>query len=549
MKTYKAVLRSSLVMLSLLALAVVSSGVAQAQDCAARATGVGTIRAEGITEMVATIELRCGRPAEATGIGFEADIPAKLEIAVELNTRITNAIGDDRVVKLETPDDDMVHYRTGGIVLVAQELTDGGVYALNNDDIAEANFGEGTLSDDGTTIKWEKIPTADSSDEDIANDGDDVNFDTGEDGFNLIVKGIRANASMVGDGEDIMVNVMVGGTTVNSTPIKVADVTTGLEVKADVAEGLRCSNTDDAMATITIQEGFSDAVMSMMDDANTDVDESVNSDSLMVTFTGIPEGVTVMVPASVPVGMIENPVEADRQDTPMILDPAAFSLTLEHGTRTDGVEDVEDGMGAVELTASGAGEVVYNVGMTDGTVNEEWVKLPVTFVWKAGGEMPAGVGSGYVDVSFNPVSNVGGDTFDDGGAKLPRFVASNDPDMVVNVGDCTTTLLYPFVTNQHTFDTGLVITNTSEEAGSCTITYNGANAPDDLMSQPIAGGAQWIDLVSRIANGFQGYLTATCGFRDGYGFAFLTDGFGGTPTLAQSYLAVCTAGAHCKIPK
>ena len=272
-----------------------------------------------------------------------------------------------------------------------------------------------------------------------------------------------------------------------------------------------------------------------------------NSDSLLVTFTGIPEGVTVMVPAMVAVGMIADPDPAENgEGTPMIPDPAAFSLTLEHGTRTDGVEDVEDGMGAVELTASGTGEVVYNVGMTSSEVNEEWVKLTVTFVWEAGGEMPAGVGSGYVDVSFSPVSNIGGDTFEDGGAKLPRFVASNDLDMVVNVGDCTTTLLFPFVSNQLTFDTGLVITNTSEEAANCTIEYNGANAPDDLMSQPIAGGAQWIGLVSRIAEGFQGYLTATCGFRDGYGFAFITDGYGvGAPELAQGYLAVCTAGAHC----
>ena len=54
-----------------------------------------------------------------------------------------------------------------------------------------------------------------------------------------------------------------------------------------------------------------------------------------------------------------------RTDTPLILDPAAFSLTLVHGSRTDGVEDVKDGMGAVELTASGTGEVVYNVGMTE----------------------------------------------------------------------------------------------------------------------------------------------------------------------------------------
>ena len=97
------------------------------------------------------------------------------------------------------------------------------------------------------------------------------------------------------------------------------------------------------------------------------------------------------------------------------------------------------------------------------------------------------------------------------------------------------------------FDTGLVITNTSEETGSCTIGYNGSNAPDDdLMSQPIAGEAQWVKLLSGIASGFQGYITATCGFRDGYGFAFVSNGYpGGPSTLAQGYLAVCTAGDHC----
>ena len=84
-------------------------------------------------------------------------------------------------------------------------------------------------------------------------------------GFNLVISGIRANASMVGDGEDIMANVMIGDTVVNSAPIKVADVTEGLVVKADVAAGLQCADTDDAMAVITIQEGFVDAIVSMVD--------------------------------------------------------------------------------------------------------------------------------------------------------------------------------------------------------------------------------------------------------------------------------------------
>ena len=240
--------------------------------------------------------------------------------------------------------------------------------------------------------------------------------------------------------------------------------------------------------------------------------------------------------------MIDDPDDAQRPTKTWVIDPAAFSLTLVHGSRTDGVEDVKDGMGAVELTASGTGEVIYNVGMTDGEVNEEWVKLTVTFVWKAGGEMPAGIGSGYVDVSFSPVSNIGGDTFAKGGAKLPRFVASNDPDMVVNVDDCVTTLLFPYVVNVMGFETGLVITNTSKEAGSCTIEYSGSDAPDESSTtDPVEGGEQWITGLSAIAPEFQGYLTATCGFRDAYGFAFVSNGYpGGPSTLAQGYLAVCT---------
>ena len=97
------------------------------------------------------------------------------------------------------------------------------------------------------------------------------------------------------------------------------------------------------------------------------------------------------------------------------------------------------------------------------------------------------------------------------------------------------------MTNKYGFNTGLVITNASEEAGSCTIGYSssdGFDAPDDMMTpEPVAGGEQWVDLLSNIAPGFQGYMTASCEFRDAHGFAFITDA---EATLAQGYLAVCT---------
>ena len=144
-----------------------------------------------------------------------------------------------------------------------------------------------------------------------------------------------------------------------------------------------------------------------------------------------------------------------------------------------------------------------------------------------------------MDVSFVPVSTVGEILSSDDGAKVPRFVASDDPDMVlrdrrlhhdaaVPVRDQPDGLRYR--TGHHEYLGG---------SGSCTIEYSGADAPDDLMSQPISRGARSGSLVSAIAPEFQGYITATCGFRDAYGFAFITNGYpGGPPTLAQGYLAV-----------
>ena len=113
---------------------------------------------------------------------------------------------------------------------------------------------------------------------------------------------------------------------------------------------------------------------------------------------------------------------------------------------------------------------------------------------------------------------------------------------MIEIEDCTTTLLFPFVTNQQGFNTGLAITNASEGSGSCTIAYSGPDAPDDMMTpEDIAGGEQWVGVLSTIAPEFQGYITATCAFRDAHGFAFITGGGEETPTLAQGYLAVCTS--------
>ena len=110
---------------------------------------------------------------------------------------------------------------------------------------------------------------------------------------------------------------------------------------------------------------------------------------------------------------------------------------------------------------------------------------------------------------------------------------------MVTIDDCVTELLFPFVTNKAGFDTGIAITNTSSDAGSCTINYHGADAPDAMETPEVAAERQTIFLVSTTALDFQGYIMANCGFRGAHGVAFLTNRYGiGEPTIAQSYLAV-----------
>ena len=471
------------------------------------------VRAEGITEVVAEIELRCRRP-EADRFGFAADIPEELKIAVELNTRITNAIGDDAVVKLETAP---LTYESGGIDLVAPELDAAAAFADSNQPITDDKFTDGELSDDGNAIEWTEIPAVNVN----------LNPETASrKGFNLVIKGLRANASALGDGEDITATVLVGGRAVHSAPLEVADVTTGLAVTADAAEIFQCADTDDATAAIKIQEGFANAIMSAA--SATDPD-----DRLVVTFTGIPEGLKVMVPDIVPLA-------ADDPDTTADEAAASFSLDLMDEGRTSGVGKIEDNMGEVELSATGAGEVVYNLADTASTLDDERVELPVTFAWESEDDPPA-IGRGRVTVSFHPVSGVGGDTFEVGAAPLPRFVESAKPAAIIEVDACATTLLFPHVLHHTGFDTGIAISNTSSESGSCAINYHGAGGPDPHESRLIAGGGQWIFTLSSTVDttGFQGYLVAVCDFRKAYGFALILDGFGtGDSTLAQGYLAV-----------
>ncbi len=114
---------------------------------------------------------------------------------------------------------------------------------------------------------------------------------------------------------------------------------------------------------------------------------------------------------------------------------------------------------------------------------------------------------------------------------------------------CTTSLLFPFVTNQLGFDTGIAIANTSSDPfgskgatpqqGTCTMSFygNGAPSPATITTPVVPTGTVYTTVLSSVAAGFQGYLIAQCNFQYAHGFGFVEDGVGPTGGLSQGYLA------------
>ena len=166
-------------------------------------------------------------------------------------------------------------------------------------------------------------------------------------GFQLVITGLRADASGVGDGGEITAEVKVNGSTVGTGPMKVASVANGLDPVVKAAEGRECDDAERIMATVTIKEGNRYSFM--------------QDDSFLITFRNIPEGVTVMVPEMV--GLV-----ADDPATNANENNESFILELVEGRAGDGVGKIEGGMAPVELSATGTGEVRYTIGQIETAV-------------------------------------------------------------------------------------------------------------------------------------------------------------------------------------
>jgi hypothetical protein len=212
-------------------------------------------------------------------------------------------------------------------------------------------------------------------------------------------------------------------------------------------------------------------------------------------------------------------------------------------------------------TTSPNGNNATQLTVTNGTAVAVWEDLdsdPNTFasvnfgVWiqytASPGTNSPSLSTATVNGSYAPtstVTNAVADTLVTGG--VPRFADTSTAANIFTVVPCLTTLLFPYVTNQAGFDTGLAISatatdpfGTTPQSGTCTLNWYGAAFTGATPTPVVNSGTTYVTLVSTTLNnvtgGFSGYMIAVCRFQYAHGFAFISDL--GARNLAMGYLAL-----------
>jgi len=203
--------------------------------------------------------------------------------------------------------------------------------------------------------------------------------------------------------------------------------------------------------------------------------------------------------------------------------------------------------------SGGTGAAVWEVVNTNPNTNEQLkFAVYVSYTSQVASGLP-GNGTATVSLSYAPTATSG---VASSSLPIPRF--SVDPQPARNlftISVCRTVLLYPYITNQAGFDTGLVVANTSLDPyagtptggqdGKCIFTYYGGTTSAPTVPGPptdtgvIKAGTVWANTLLNVNPGFQGYTFAVCNFQYAHGFAFISDV--GARNIAMGYLALVMA--------
>jgi hypothetical protein len=275
---------------------------------------------------------------------------------------------------------------------------------------------------------------------------------------------------------------------------------------------------------------------------------------LKAVFNNIPSGVSVFVSttnvtsqsAGAATG-VGNPYAAlvISETVPDSNSPAVVSATTTSAS-----------VGYAPVTVvNGTGVAVWEVLSNNYTVNQNFdFSVFINYSGGAGTNTPA---AGNLSVSQSLAPNATNGAFSATSATsastslpIPRFADTSAAATVLSISICQTTLLFPYLTTAAGFDTGIAISNTSQDpfgttpqTGSCTLSWyqagTGGTNPPNTTTAAIPGGTSFTTLASATTNAgasFTGYMFAVCNFQYAHGYAAITDV--GARGIFASYLAL-----------
>jgi hypothetical protein len=276
---------------------------------------------------------------------------------------------------------------------------------------------------------------------------------------------------------------------------------------------------------------------------------------IKIIFGGIPTNATVIVPTTI-----------------TGTGGAGFSLSLTSGTETGAFAQATTPSGTTAGYAPITnGTAIYEVRASDYTATQSFLFQPIVNFSANILTVPTGPITVAVSYAASPATN--GASLASPIPTIPYFANTSTTLSGSTFSACQTTLLFPFVTNQQGFDTGIVVANTgldylnptgkvtsqaSGQSGACTFNFFGSNGAESATSSftpataitaanfpsatntpttTIAVGTTHAALLSGMSPNFQGYAIAVCPFLYARGFAFIEDGLTTPGGVVEGYLA------------
>jgi hypothetical protein len=276
---------------------------------------------------------------------------------------------------------------------------------------------------------------------------------------------------------------------------------------------------------------------------------------LKAVFSNIPSGVSVFVSTTnILSGPVVAPTGAGSPFAQLVISEtvpdANGTLALASTSSTQG------GIGYAPVTiVNGSGVAVWEVISNNYTTNQNFdFGVFINYTGAAGTNSPA-AGPLSVSQSFapNPTNGAFAATSATDPTKvnlIPRFADTSTARVFATINICQTVLLFPFVTSASGYETGLAISNTTQDpfgttvqSGSCSLSWyqagSGGTNPANTTTPAIPGGTTYTTLASAATNAganFNGYMFAICNFQFGHGYAAITDI--GSRGIFSSYLAL-----------